>query len=86
MPNMAFKLSVGELILRRSISCDLNNNFILLSALVRILELRVLLVIDSSKIRVADSNTMSKNYRCHIAYFSKLRVRAPVNPWLTRVL
>ena len=57
-PNMAFKLSVGELILRRSISCNLNNNFNLPSALVRILELRVLLVMVNSKIAGADSNTM----------------------------
>ena len=48
----------------------------------------MLFVIDSSKIKGADtdSNKMSKNYGCQIAYFSKLRVCAPVNPWLTRAL
>ena len=73
-PYLGFILSIGELILRRSISFDLNNNFYLLSALVRILELRVLVVIDNSKIASADSITMSKNYRYHIAYFSKITV------------
>ena len=54
-PNMAFKLSVGEQILRQSIRCNLNNNFNLPSVLVRILELRVLVVIDNSKIAGADN-------------------------------
>ena len=45
------------------------------SALFRILELRVLIVIDCSKITVADSNEMFKNYVCQIADFLKLRVR-----------
>ena len=57
------------------------------SALVRILELWVLIVIYCSKITVvAESIEMSKDDGCQIAYFSKLRVREPVNPWLRRVL
>jgi hypothetical protein len=45
--------------------------------------------IDCSKITGADSNKMSKNSGCQIAYFSKLRVREPMankDPVLYRYL
>ena len=50
--------------------------FLIISkALVRILELRVLIIIDCSKVTGAEGNKMSKNYGCQIAFFSKLRVQ-----------
>ena len=48
--------------------------------IVKILELRMPMVIDCSKITGADSYFFSKNYMCQIAYFPKLLVQGTHEP------